>query len=474
MGVGPLHTIDEVAEGNEVMEKRGRQEGITTGQAKGRTQRWQPLLPNLRRVNEAARSSGQTRFTALLHHIDIAALERAFRRQRRSASPGVDGVTVAEYEQALESNLQHLLDRVHSGQYWPQPVRRSYIPKSDGGRRLLGIPALEDKIVQGAVAEVLNAVYEADFMGFSHGFRPGRSPHSALAALDKALMTQRVNWVLDLDVRTFFDSVDHGWLVRMLGHRIADPRVLRLIERWLEAGVLESGRWEPVEVGTPQGSGISPILANVFLHYVVDLWIHHWRRHRAAGQIVVCRYADDAVIGCQREEDGKKLLVALKDRLAQFGLSLHEGKTRLVEFGRFAARNRQAAGLRRPETFDFLGFTHYCSETRGGRFMVKRKTQAKRMVRKLKALREEMAHRMHTPVREQHRWLCQVLRGHCQYYGVIFNSRSLRAFRDCVLRLWRKTLGARSQKGAVTWVAFKKILATFPLPEPAIHQAWHR
>ena len=474
MGVGPLHSIDEVAEGNEVMEKRERQEGITTEQAKGRTLRWQPLLPNLRRVNEAARRSGQTRFTALLHHVDVGALERAFRRQRRAASPGVDGVTVAEYEQALGSNLQHLHDRVHSGQYWPAPVRRSYIPKSDGGRRPLGIPALEDKIVQGAVAEVLNAVYEADFLGFSHGFRPGRSPQSALAALEKALMTQRVSWVLDLDIRTFFDSVDHGWLVRMLGHRIADPRILRLIERWLKAGVLESGRWEPVEVGTPQGSGISPILANVFLHYVVDLWVNQWRRHRAAGQIVVCRYADDLVIGCQREGDGKTLLVVLKDRLAQFGLSLHEGKTRLVEFGRFAARNRQAAGLRRPETFDFLGFTHYCSETRGGRFTVKRKTQAKRMVRKLKALREEMAHRMHTPIREQHRWLCQVLRGHCQYYGVIFNYRSLRAFRDCVLRLWRKTLGARSQKGHVTWASFKKILAIFPLPEPAIHQAWYR
>jgi len=383
-------------------------------------------------------------------------------------------VTVAQYEQALGSNLQRLHDRVHSGQYWPAPVRRSYIPKSDGGRRPLGIPALEDKIVQGAVAEVLNAVYEADFLGFSHGFRPGRSPHSALAALEKALMTQRVNCVLDLDIRTFFDSVDHGWLVRMLGHRIADPRVLRLIERWLKAGVLESGRWEPVEVGTPQGSGISPILANVFLHYVVDLWVNHWGRHRAAGQIVVCPYADDLVIGCQKEEDGEALLVALKDRLAQVGLSLHEGKTRLVEFGRFAARNRQAAGLRRPETFDFLGFTHYCGETRSGRFVVKRKTQAKRMVRKLKALREEMARRMHTPVKEQHQWLCQVLRGHCQYYGVIFNYRSLRPFRDCVLRLWRKTLSARSQKGHVTWTTFKKILATFPLPEPVIHQAWHR
>src|SRR5579871_5627977 len=279
----------------------------------------------------------------------------------------------------------------------------------------------EDKIVQGAVAEVLNAVYEADFVGFSHGFRPGRSPHSALAALDKALMTQRVNFVLDVDIRTFFDSVDHGWLMRMLAHRIADSRVLRLIKRWLAAGVLESGQWRAVEAGTPQGSGISPILANVFLHYVVDLWVHQWRRRRAAGQVIVCRYADDMVLGCEFETDGKQLLADLKDRLAQFGLSLHGGKTRLIEFGRFAACNRAAAGQRRPETFDFLGFTHYGGRTRKNKFMVKRKTQAKRLVRKLKAIRDEMQRRMHAPVREQHRWLRQVLIGHYQYFGVIFN-----------------------------------------------------
>ena len=289
------------------MEKRGRQDGITMEQAKGRTQRWQPLLPNLQRVNEAARTSGQTRFTALLHHVDVAALERAFRRQRRAASPGMDRVTVDDYERELEANLRRLHDSVHRGQYWPKPVRRTYIPKADGGRRPLGIPALEDKIVQGAVAEVLNAVYEADFMGFSYGFRPERSPHAALAALDKALMTQRVDWVLDVDIRTFFDSVDHGWLMRMLTHRIADRRVLRLLERWLKAGFLESGRWEPVEVGTPQGSGISPILANVFLHYAVDLWVHRWRRRSAAGQVIICRYADDLVIGCQHEAEARQV-----------------------------------------------------------------------------------------------------------------------------------------------------------------------
>ena len=285
-------------------------------------------------------------------------------------------------------------------------------------------------------------------------------------------MTQRVIFVLDVDIRTFFDSVDHGWLMRMLAHRIADPRVLRLIKRFLEAGVLESGRWSAAEAGTPQGSGISPVLANVFLHYVADLCVHQWRRRRAAGQVIVCRHADDMVLGCQFEADGKQLLADLKDRLEQFRLSLHEGKTRLIEFGRFAAHNRAAAGLRRPETFDFLGFTHYCGKTRRNKFMVKRKTQAKRLVRKLKAIREEMQRRMHAPVREQHRWLCQVLNGHYQYFGVIFNYRSMRVFKDCVVRQWRKALGKRSQKGRMTWATYRQLLNAFPLPEPVIHQAW--
>ena len=453
-------------------EGRGRLEGITPEVAKGQTLGWQPLLPNLGRVNAAARCSGQTRFTALLHHVDVAALERAFRRQRRAASPGVDRMTVSAYEQDLESNLRRLHDRVHGGRYWPKPVLRTYIPKADGGKRPLGIPVLEDKIVQGAVAEVLNAIYEADFLGLSHGFRPGRSPHAALAALDRGVMTQRVNWVLDVDVRSFFDSVDHEWLLRMLAHRIADRRVLRLIERWLEAGTLESGRWQATETGTPQGSGISPLLANVFLHYVFDLWVHQWRRRHARGRVIVCRYADDMVLGFQHEVDAQTMLAALAARLGQFGLSLHEGKTRLIEFGRFAATRRAYAGLGRPETFDFLGFTHYCGKTRKGAFMVKRKTQAKRMTRKLKALRHEMKARQHAPVKAQHQWLCQVLRGHYGYYGVIFNSRSMHAFYDGVKRAWFTTLRRRSQKSRMTWQRFNELLRVYPLPRPVIHQSW--
>ena len=454
-------------------ERRGQLEGSPPQAAKGQTQRWQPLLPHLQRVNAAARRSGQTRFTALLHHVDVAALKRAFKRQRRAASPGVDRVTVDEYEQNLEDNLQRLHGRVHSGQYWPKPVLRAYIPKADGGTRVLGLPALEDKIVQSAVAEVLNAIYEADFYGFSYGFRPGRSPHGALASLDRALMTQRVNWVLDLDIRTFFDSLDHEWLVRMLEHRIADRRIIRLIKRWLKAGVLESGQWTAVETGSPQGSGISPLLANVFLHYSFDAWVHQWRKRHARGQIVVIRYADDVLIGAQYESDARSVLAALSERLAKFGLQLNEDKTRLIEFGRFAAERRAQAGLGRPETFNFLGFTHYCGLTRNGKFRVKRKTQTARMARKLKELRVEMRKRWHARVPEQHAWLSQVLRGHYRYYGLIFNYRALSQFYELVKRVWFKALRRRSQRSRMTWKQFERLQHLLPLPRPLIHQAWY-
>jgi len=427
---------------------------------------------HLDRVNEAARRSRQTRFTALLHHIDVEALKCAYSRQRKKASPGVDGITVEEYGRNLEENLQDLCDRVHSGQYRPLPVRRVHIPKPDGGQRPLGMPALEDKIVQSAVAEVLSAIYEVDFLGFSYGFRLGRSAHGALDALQTAMMTQKVNWVLDADIRSFFDSVNHEWLLRMVSHRIADRRILRLISQWLRSGIVESGEWKEMKEGTPQGAGISPLLANIFLHYVLDLWMQKWRRTEAKGQVTMVRYADDFVIGFQYEEDGRRLLSCLKERLAKFGLRLHEDKTRLIEFGRFAKSNRRQRGEGRPETFDFLGFTHYCGESRDGRFVVKRKTQHRRMIRKLKELRIEARKRMHDPVSQQQKWLTSVLRGHYNYYGITGNAWSMARFAFEVRKLWQRSLKRRSQKSGLTWQRYNDLLCLFPLPTPRITHHW--
>jgi RNA-directed DNA polymerase len=440
-----------------------------------RTQSRGALPSNLARVNAAARSAVRTQFTALLHHLDVGALERAFRRQKRQASAGVDGITVADYEQNLEANLQNLCTRVHTGRYRPQPVRRVYIPKADGGRRPLGVPTLEDKIVQGAVAETLSAIYEVAFLGFSYGFRPRRNPHQALASLHTAIMSQRVNWVLDADIRSFFDSVDHEWLLRMLAHRIADPRVLRLVRMWLEAGILESEEWHETDRGTPQGAGISPLLANIFLHYVLDLWVHQWRGRNARGRVSIVRYADDFVVGFESVADARQMLVDLKERLAKFGLLLHEDKTRLIEFGRLPAMARKQRGERRPETFAFLGFTHYCGWTRDGRFIVKHKTQSKRLSRKLTALRQEAWRLMHTPLAEQHRWYSSVLRGHYGYFGMPHNWRSLNGFLQEVRRIWFNCLRRRSQKNRRKgWDWFEALAACWPLPQPRITHPWTR
>jgi RNA-directed DNA polymerase len=449
-------------------EGRPRLERNPGGSARDRTQGRGSLPAKLARVNEAAQGSRQTRFTALLHHVDDEALLRALRRQRRAASAGVDGVTVADYEQNLEANIRDLCDRVHAGRYRPQPVRRTYIPKADGGRRPLGIPALEDKVVQGAVAEVLSAIYEVDFLGFSYGFRPGRNPHRALEAVQTALMAERINWVLDADIRSFFDSVDHEWVLRMLAHRVADPRVLRLVRQWLRAGVMDGGTWQANEEGTPQGAGISPLLSNIFLHYVLDLWVQKWRRQQARGRVIVVRYADDFVMGFEHESDARRMMAALKERLAEFGLALHEDKTRLLMFGRFAVERRAERGLGRPETFDFLGFTHYCDKTLNGRFIVRRKTQRKRMIRKLKDLRREMRRRMHIPVTDQWRWLSAVLRGHYGYYGLTGNYRAMKHFLQEVEALWQRALARRSQKARMFGPRFLKLLRRLPLPEPSI------
>ncbi len=466
-GIGPVRSTNETLEGNEGVEGRDRPEGNPPGQAGVRTQSRVALPLNLWRVYEAAKRDKQARFTTLLHHVDVVAMERAFRRLKRKASAGVDGEMVATYEQDLQAKLKDLSERVHTGRYRPLPVRRVYIPKSDGGQRPLGVPALEDKIVQGAVAEVLSAVYEVDFLGFSYGFRPGRNPHQALTALHTAVMTQCVNWVLDADIRKFFDSVDHKWLLRMVAHRIADPRVLRLIRQWLKAGVLEGGEWHEVVEGTPQGAGISPLLANIFLHYVLDLWVHSWRKRKARGRVVIVRYADDFVMGFQYTNDARRMRADLGERMAKFGLALHEEKTRLIEFGRLPTLDHARWGERRPETFAFLGFTHYCGRTRDGRFVVKRKTQSKRLTAKLKSLWVEVRRRMHAPVSDQHRWLCQVLRGHYAYYGLPCNIRALKGFLHHVRRMWFRSLRRRSQR-RMNWNTFGGLLERFPLPTPWI------
>lgn len=449
------------------MEGRGRPEDGLSECTEDRTQSRKILPPALARVHEAASRGKKTQFNALLHHVNVETLGRAFGRLKRGAAAGVDGETVATYEQGLSEKLQDLCDRVHRGRYRPEPVRRVYIPKPDGGQRPLGIPALEDKIVQGAVAEVLSAIYEVDFVGFSYGFRPGRSPHLALRALHTALMTQYVNWVLDADIRRFFDSVNHEWLLRMLAHRVADRRVLGLIRGWLRAGVLDGKAWSESVEGTPQGAGISPLLANIFLHYVLDLWVHQWRKRHARGRVVIVRYADDFVMGFQYEADARKMVADLRERLATFGLMLHEDKTRLIEFGKLSAQLRQARGDRRPETFAFLGFTHYCARSRDGRFVVKRRTDRKRLTRKLHTVRTDQRRRMHAPLPDQHRWLCSVLRGHYRYYGLPSNWHAMNAFYDEVRRGWYRALQRRSQRG-LTWERFNQWLTRFPLPRAHI------
>jgi RNA-directed DNA polymerase len=423
-------------------------------------------------VNDAAQRSRQTRFTALFHHLDVEALARAFRRLRRKAAPGVDGMTVAAYERDLERNLHALHTRLQANQYRPLPVLRSYIPKADGGQRPLGLPALEDKIVQGAVAEVLNAIYEADFHDCSYGFRPTRSPHGALRAVHAAIMAERVNWVVEADIRNFFGHVDHSWLERMVEHRIADRRILRLIRLWLRAGVMEDGVYAETVEGTPQGSGISPLLANIYLHYVLDLWVQQWSRRTARGHVRLVRFADDYLLLFEHHADAQQMLADLPSRLARFGLSLHEGKTRLIEFGRFAAANRERRGEKRPETFDFLGFTHYCGVTRKGRFMVQRKTQRTRMLRKLKELRLAMKKRKHDPIAEQSRWLGTVLRGHYAYFGITGNSASITKFHLAAVRWWRWVLRRRGQRPKLPWERFNAILTRYPLPPPRLVHDW--
>ena len=409
-------------------------------------------------VREAAKRDKELRFTALLHHVTPELLRASYFELKRSAAPGVDGVTWHAYGQDLEQRLDDLHSRVHRGAYRAQPSKRAWIPKADGRQRPLGIAALEDKIVQQAVKTVLEQIYEEDFLGFSYGFRPRRSAHNALDALWVGIMHRKVNWVLDADIRGFFDNIDHGWMLRFLEHRIADRRILRLIRKWLTAGVSENGQWSKTTVGTPQGSVISPILANVFLHYVFDLWTNQWRKRHARGSMIVVRYADDFVVGFQDQGDAKRFLRELRKRFEQFGLQLHPDKTRLIEFGRFAAERRQKRGQGRPETFDFLGFTHCCGTTRKGTFTIKRKSMAKRMRAKLQEIKLQLKRRMHGAVDKVGRWLRSVVQGWFNCHAVPGNFGCLDAFHTQVQRLWLRMLRRRSQKGRTwTWERFRRL-----------------
>jgi len=417
-----------------------------------RTQRRDGAHSALERVRQAARRERRQRFTALLHHVyAVEQLRAAYVALKRDAAAGIDGETWRHYGENLEANLQDLSGRLQRGAYRAKPVRRAYIPKADGRVRPLGVPTLEDKLVQRAVVEVLNAIYETDFLGFSYGFRSGRSPHQALDALSVGLLTKKVNWVLDADIRGFFDTLDHGWLVKFLEHRVADQRVVRLVQKWLRAGVLEDGTRTRSETGTVQGGSISPLLANLYLHYVFDLWVQRWRKTQAHGDIVVVRFADDFVVGFEHRQDAERFLTELRERFARFGLELHPDKTRLLEFGRFADQHRQGRGDGKPETCNFLGFTHSCAKTRTGRFTVLRQTMRSRWQAKLKAVKLERRRRLHCPVPEQGLYLRQVVRGHFQYYGVPMNGPALSAFRNGVGRVWRQVLCRRSQTHQLPW-----------------------
>ena len=451
----------------EGMEGRRPSKENTWQTAASQIQSWGNALAGLQRVREAAKRDKRLRFTALLHHVSVALLTDSFYALKREAAPGVDGVTWQEYENGLDKRLEELHSRVHRGTYRALPSKRAYIPKADGRQRPLGIAALEDKIVQHAVGRVLNQIYEEDFLGFSYGFRPGRGTHDALDALWVGIMRKKVNWILDADIRDCFGSFSLEWMVKFLQHRIGDRRILRLIQKWLRAGVLEDGVWSETKQGTPQGSVISPLLSNVYLHYVFDLWVQHWRTRRATGEVIVVRYADDMVLGFQHRAEAERFLQEWRERLRKFGLELHPDKTRLIEFGRHAAKNRKRRGEGKPETFHFLGFSHICGQTRkSGKFLVLRKTIRKRLLAKLKQVKAALWRLMHQPLAEVGKWLRSVVQGYFNYHAVPGNLASLRSFRLEVCKRWLRIIRRRSQKSRITWTHVARFAGQWlPLPK---------
>ena len=479
-----MHAGEESDEGVVPM-KRPNKEGLLSAEAvegrtspKGnggetaavRTLRREAASNGLVAVRQAARRSKSVRFTALLHHITIDLLKRSYLSLERNSAPGIDGVTWQAYGESLEAKLIDLHDRIHKGSYRARPARRTYIPKADGSQRPLSIWCLEDKIVQQAVVTVLEAIYEEDFVGFSYGFRPGRGQHDGLDALHVGILRRRVNWVLDADIQGFFDAMAHSWIIRFLEHRIADKRILRLVAKWLKVGVVEDGRVTRGSRGAPQGAVISPILANVYLHYVYDLWAHRWRRNKASGDMIVIRYADDTIVGFQHEHEAKAFLDDLQERMRAFELALHPDKTRLIRFGRYAAKQREMLAEGKPETFDFLGFTHFCTRSRKwGSFVIGRKTIKKRMRAKLRTIKVELRKSMHDPIAKTGAWVKQMLQGHLNYFAVSGNDPSLWWFFNEVRWLWLKSLKRRSQNSRLSWEKFTRLVDRFFPPIRVLH-----
>jgi RNA-directed DNA polymerase len=467
-------TAEQSAEGSaaaEPVEPRAETEGNAGQQSTCRAQSRVSVSQALDHIRKVAKERKKERFIALFHHISTELLEEAYFELKEDAAPGVDRLTWKDYEANLERNLEDLHDRVQRGAYRALPSRRVYIPKPDGRQRPLAVAALEDKIVQRAVVAQLNAIYEEDFLGISYGFRPGRGTHDALDALCVGIHSKKVSFILDADIQSFFDTVNQEWLIRFVEHRVGDRRIIRLIQKWLKAGVMENGVVTVSERGTGQGAVISPLLANIYLHYVLDLWANRWRQREATGDMIIVRYADDFIVGFQHESDARRFLDEMRERLKKFALSLHPEKTRLIEFGRFAAERRQRRGLGKPETFNFLGFTFICGKTRAGKFQIKRKTRADRMRAKLKMLKEEMWRRMHQPIPKQGKWLGTVVRGYFNYHAVPTNARALHVFRHHVTDLWRRTLRRRSQKDRLTWARMTQLVDDW-LPKPIILHPW--
>src|SRR5882724_1634676 len=452
-------------------ERRDGAEGNASQHGMCRTPGRESMSPGLERVRTAARLRKKERFTALLHHVTVDLLRDAYSWLKRDAAAGADGVTWDGYGTDLEANLADLHARIHRGAYRAQPSRRVYIPKPDGRQRPLGVASLEDKVVQRALVELLNAIYEEDFLGLSYGFRPGRGQHDALDALFVGITSRKVNWILDADIAAFFDTVSHDWLIRFVEHRIGDQRVTRLLRKWLKAGVLEDGRIETTEMGTPQGAVISPLLANIYLHYVFDLWAERWRQREAKGDMIIVRYADDIVVGFQHRHEAERFLGELTQRLTGFALQLHPDKTRLIEFGRHAAANRKGRGLGKPEVFDFLGFTHICGRSRKGRFQLRRQSRRDRLRAKLREIRDNLWINRHAPIEEQGSWLRHVMTGWFAYHAVPVNGPSLHTFQRGVIWHWRRALRRRSQRDNTSWMTIKA-LADRWLPRPRILHPW--